>query len=140
MDRERSDLHRCLDLAVKGNNPEVIKALIKAGSSPLPSIWEAVVEQDHKPKYRAKYLTIIDFLLTMDNTIGPEAVLTAIDNDNFTGLSRLLEKRAGNLDFDKHAVFRNPRWSSNSTLNCLSYAEECQTTEFVVLLGSYGWL
>jgi hypothetical protein len=54
---------------------------------------------------RVGYLQMIDTLLEAPCILYSEIVLAAVDHENFVGLSRLLEKSNGVLDFEKNAIF-----------------------------------
>jgi ankyrin repeat protein len=146
LDVERSMVDSCLLAAVKGDEPRIVDVLLTVGASITPETWIAVMTEPRKPRQRANLLYIIDLLLSHESIILEEPVLAAIDAENFAGLSRVLERRNGELDFDKNAVFGNWRWAAGRggqdcrDRTCLYYAEQCGKRDFVALLGSYGWL
>jgi hypothetical protein len=110
-------------------------------------------------KDRLAYIEIVDLFLSTQSHFPRTAILKAIDNKNFAGLSRVLEMRHGDLDFNVHETFANPRWSNVPMIvkdldsafredmrvrrfdlqNCLAYAEEKGADDFIALLKSYGW-
>ena len=145
LDVERSMVDNCLMAAVKGDEPRSVEVLLKVGASVTPDIWIAVMSRQLKPRQRGKLLEIIDHLLSQPSIILEEPVLAAIDSGNFAGLSRILERRNGILDFDKNAVFANWRWAPGRggvdcrDRSCLYYADSRQARDFVALLMSYGW-
>ena len=107
LDVERSMVDNCLLAAVKGDEPRSVEVLLKVGASITPDTWIEVMARQPKPRQRGKLLEIIDLLLSQPSIILEEPVLAAIDSGNFAGLSRVLERRNGALDFDKNAVFGN---------------------------------
>ena len=145
LDVERSMVDRCLLAAVKGSEPRIVDVLLAVGASITPETWIAVMTQPRKPGQRANLLSIIDLLLAHETIILEEPVLAAIDSGNFAGLSRILERRNGGLDFDKNAPFRNWRWAPGRggqdcrDRTCLYYADQTGKRDFVALMGSYGW-
>ena len=146
LDVERSMVDTCLLAAVKGDEPRIVDVLLTVGASITPETWIAVMTQPRKPRQRANLLYIIDLMLSHDSIILEEPVLAAIDSDNFAGLSRILERRNGELDFDKNATFGNWRWERGRggqdcrDRTCLYYADQQGKIDFVSLLGSYGWV
>jgi ankyrin repeat protein len=145
LDVERSMVDACLLAAVKGDEPHIVDVLLTVGASITPETWIAVMTQPRKPRQRTNLLSTIDLLLSQDSIILEEPVLAAIDTGNFAGLSRILERRNGELDFDKNAVFGNLRWAPGRggqdcrDRTCLYYADQTGKKDFVALLGSYGW-
>ena len=146
LDVERSMVDACLLAAVQGTDPHIVSVLLTVGASIMPETWIAVMAQPRKPRQRSNLLSIIDLLLSHESTILEEPVLTAIDAGNFAGLSRILERRNGELGFDKNAPFGNWRWAPGTAggrdcrdRTCLYYADRCGKRDFVALLGSYGW-
>ena len=146
LDIERSMVDPCLLAAVKGHEPRIVDVLLTVGASITPETWIAVLTEPRKPRQRANLLAIIDLLLAQESIILEEPVLAAIDFDNFAGLSRMLERRNGELDFDKNALFRNWRWEPGRggqdcrDRTCLYYADQNGKNDFVALLASYGWI
>jgi ankyrin repeat protein len=146
LDVERSMVDNCLLAAVKGDEPRSVEVLLKVGASITPDTWIEVMARQPKPRQRGKLLEIIDLLLSQPSIILEEPVLAAIDSGNFAGLSRILERRNGALDFDKNAVFGNWRWAPGRggvdcrDRSCLYYADSRQARDFVALLMSYGWV
>lgn len=146
LDVERSMVDHCLLAAVKGDEPRIVDVLLTVGASITPETWIAVMTQLRKPRQRANLLAIMDLLLSQESIILEEPVLAAIDSNNFAGLSRVLERRNGELDFDKNAVFGNWRWEQGRggqdcrDRTCLYYADQNGKKDFVALLGSYGWM
>jgi ankyrin repeat protein len=144
LDVERSMVDACLIAAVQRDNLRIVEVLLTVGASITPETWIAVMKQPRKPQQRAKILSIIELLLSYESIILEEPVLAAIDADSFAGLSRVLERRNGELDFDKNAVFGNERWPSGQgedsrDRTCLYYADQTGKRDFVALLMSYGW-
>jgi hypothetical protein len=145
LDVERSMVDACLLAAVKGDEPRIVDVLLTVGASITPETWIAVMTQPRKPRQRADLLYTIDLLLSHESVILEEPVLAAIDAGNFAGLSRVLERRNGELDFDKNATFGNWRWAPGQggqdcrDRTCLYYADQTGKRDFVALLGSYGW-
>ena len=145
LDVERSMVDACLLAAVKGDEPRIVDVLLTVGASITPETWIAVMTQARKPRQRANLLSTIDLLLSQESIILEEPVLAAIDAGNFAGLSRVLERRNGELDFDKNATFGNWRWAQGQggqdcrDRTCLYYADQNGKRDFVALLGSYGW-
>jgi ankyrin repeat protein len=162
---KHNDVHECLEAAIGSNNPEVVRLLIEVGAVSTPHMWEQAMSIRHTGAGQKNYFEIIDLLLSMKTKtkiFHRASVLAAIDHKNFSGLSRVLEMRNGNLGFDFNEVFQDRRWSNISftvkavtlmTLsgnrevdikrddlyNCLAYAEEKGADDIVTLLKSYGW-
>ena len=136
----------CLLAAVKGDEPRIVEILLTIGASITPETWINVMRQLRKPRQRGILLAIIDLLLSRESIIPEEPVLAAIYSRNFMGLSRVLERRNGKLDFDKNSLFRNWRWAPEQSKQdcrdrtCLYYAGQTGNRDFVALLGSYGWV
>ena len=168
VDVTRSDVNLCLQGAIEANEPTVAKALIDAGASASAEVWEFAMTVKRIGKERFPYFQIIDQLLLTETRLHTDLVLTAIDQNNLAGLSRVLEKRNGKLDFDRNEIFADKRWfdvvcvvpfheveTPGATLagpikstdsirrdwqNCLAYAEEKSADDFVSLLKSYNWV
>ncbi|KAE9378228.1 ankyrin [Stipitochalara longipes BDJ] len=162
---KHSDLHTCLEAAIESNNPKVVRILIEVGAMSTPQVWEQAMSVNRSGAGRNCYIEIIDLLLSMKTKmkIFPRAsILTAIDEKNFSGLSRVLEMRNGNLGFDVNEIFQDRRWSNiymtvkaatlmtrsgsrdvdikrDDLYNCLAYAEEKDDDDIVTLLRGYGW-
>lgn len=160
LDVARSNINKCLEAAVDSHNPEVAKELVNIGACATTATWKHVMSLKPIGSLRNNYLEIIDILLSTKTKLQRELVLTAIDHQNFWGLSRILEARNGVLDFDKDAMFANPRWygivckasrsfgpkskkygwgTRKDLQSCLAYAEEKYAHDIIALLNSYEW-
>lgn len=162
LDVARSNINKCLEAAFDTYNPEVAQELVNIGAYATAATWKYAMSAKPFGDRRNTYLEIIDILLTTKTKLERDLVLAAIDHQNFWGLSRILENRNGTLDFDKDAMFTNPRWSgivcrTNSTRptglmtkkygwgtrrdlqTCLAYAEERNAHDIVALLQSHDW-
>lgn len=160
LDAARSNINKCLEAAVDSHNPEVAKELVNIGACATAATWKYVMSAKPVGSRRNTYLEIIDILLSTKTKLQRELVLAAIDQQNFWGLSRILETRNGILDFDKDAIFADPRWSGivcranrsfgpkskkygwgtrNDLQTCLAYAEERSAHDIIALLKSYEW-
>ena len=163
---KHNDVHKCLEAAVESNNPEIVRMLIEVGATSTPQVWDQAMSTKRTGARQNHYIAIIDLLLstkTKTKIFPRAAILTAIDYKNFSGLSRVLEMRNGNLGFDVNEVFQDPRWSNvpfmvqastfttwsgnrdveikrDDSYTCLAYAEERGSDEIVTLLKSYGWM
>jgi ankyrin repeat protein len=162
VDVARSDINLCLEAAIEANEPRVVKALTDVGALATADVWEYAMSVKRIGKERFPYFQIIDLLLLTESRLHTDLVLTAIDKDNLAGLSRVLEKRNGKLDFDRDEIFADKRWfnvsrtvpfhstdtgSTNPSTflrrdwqNCLAYAEEKGAEDFISLLKSYSWV
>jgi hypothetical protein len=160
LDMERSNVNKCLEAAIDSYNPDVARQLVEFGAYATAATWQHAFLARPVGDRRNTYLEIIDILLSTPTKLERELVLFAIDHQNFWGLSRILETRNGVLDFDKDAVFANPRWSGivckttrppssitkkypwgtrRDLQNCLAYAEEMNAIDVVALLKSHDW-
>jgi hypothetical protein len=160
LDVARSNINKCLEAAIDSHNPEVARELVNMGACATPATWKYVMSAKPVGNRRNTYLEIIDILLSTKTKLPRELVLAAIDHQNFWGLSRVLETRNGILDFDKDAMFANPRWSGTvcranrsfgpkpkkygwgtrkDLQTCLAYAEERNAHDIIALLKSYEW-
>lgn len=99
LDTERNDLGRCLTAAVRDDNSDIVRFLVNSGAHATHLTWLIVMAKDLAPQDRVKYFQLIDALLESKCLLYPELVLTAIDRKNYAGLSRLLQKCKGRLDF-----------------------------------------
>lgn len=160
LDMTNSNINKCLEAAIDSYNPQVAWELVNIGAYATAATWKHAMSSKPVGDRRNAYLEIIDILLSTKTQLQPELVLAAIDHQNFWGLSRILEVRNGILDFDKDAIFSNPRWSgivckANRSIgprakkygwgtrrdlqSCVAYAEERNAHDIVGLLKSYDW-
>jgi hypothetical protein len=160
LDVARSNINKCLEAAIDSHNPEVARELVNIGACATAATWKHVMSAKPVGNRRNTYLEIIDILLSTKTKLQRELVLAAIDHQNFWGLSRILETRNGTLDFDKDAMFANPRWSGTvcranrsfgprakkygwgtrrDLQTCLAYAEERNAHDIIALLKGYEW-
>jgi hypothetical protein len=160
LDVARSNINKCLEVAIDSHNPEVARELVNVGACATDATLKYVMSAKPVGNRRNTYLKIINILLSMKTKLQRELVLAAIDHQNFWGLSRILETRNGILDFDKDAMFANPWWSGivcranrsfgptskkygwgtrKDLQTCLAYVEERNTQNIITLLKSYEW-
>jgi hypothetical protein len=160
LDVARSNISKCLEAAIDSHNPEVARELVNIGACATAATWKHVMSTKPVGHRRNTYLEIIDILLSTKTKLQRELVLAAIDHQNFWGLSRILETRNGILDFDKDAMFANPRWSGTvcranrsfgprakkygwgtrkDLQTCLAYAVERNAHDIIALLKGYEW-
>ncbi|KAI9668479.1 MAG: hypothetical protein M1829_005357 [Trizodia sp. TS-e1964] len=107
-------------------------------------------EHDYNARVQSDF---IDILIDLGVKVREDAVLEAIDYNNYAGLSRILERRNGKLDFNANKDFGDDRFYTNTNYlfksiqndyrrycTCVDYALQLDKRSFVTLMESYGWI